>query len=138
MNINEARENTTHLMNVKDMLEVAKAYPDQNFMLGIPSRVLKVSIAYFGGINTASNTRNFDKLRKTKMGNQTKVFFEAIGERATNTILDNIAGHYGISRDEAYAEVTDNASEHLLDYVTGPERAATSVLMQRHGFGGAA
>lgn len=63
MNIDQARENTTHLMNVRDMLAIAKAYPDQNFMFGISSRVLKVSAAYYGGINTASNTRNFDRIR---------------------------------------------------------------------------
>jgi len=28
--------------------------------------------------------------------------------------------------------VTDEEAEHLLDYVTGPERAATSLLMKRH------
>jgi len=46
-------------------------------------------------------------------------------------VLANIAKHYGITGDEAYDEVTDEEAEHLLDYVTGPQRAATSVLMQR-------
>ena len=47
-------------------------------------------------------------------------------------ILSNIAKHYGITSAEAYAEVTSNEAEHLLDYVTGPQRAATSLLMKRH------
>jgi hypothetical protein len=48
-------------------------------------------------------------------------------------ILGNIAANYGITSEEAFAEVTDAEAEHLLDYVTGPARLATSALMQRHG-----
>lgn len=59
-------------------------------------------------------------------------FLAATDARTKAAILANIAKHYGITSDEAYAEVTDADAEHLLDYVTGPERAATSVLMQRH------
>jgi len=39
---------------------------------------------------------------------------------------------YGTTSAEAYAEITDEEAEHLLDYVTGPERASVSVLMRRH------
>jgi uncharacterized protein (DUF2164 family) len=60
-------------------------------------------------------------------------FFAAIDSKAKLLILENIANHYGISTAEAESEVTDVDAEHLLDYVTGPMRAATSVLMQRHG-----
>jgi hypothetical protein len=58
-------------------------------------------------------------------------FLAATDVATKNAILANIANHYGITSAEAYAEVTDVEAEHLLDYVTGPERAATSVLMQR-------
>jgi hypothetical protein len=60
--------------------------------------------------------------------------FLASTDAATKiAILANIAKHYGITKDEAYAEVTDEDAEHLLDYVTGPERTATSLIMKRHG-----
>ncbi len=59
--------------------------------------------------------------------------FLAATDAATKAaVLANIAKHYGITSAEAYAEVTDEEAEHLLDYVTGPERAATSLMMKRH------
>ena len=66
--------------------------------------------------------------------NNTAKFLACISSKAANLILDNIAAHYGISRQDAMDEVTGEDAEHLLDYVTGPERAATSVLMQKYGF----
>ena len=63
----------------------------------------------------------------------TKKFFAAIDAKTKSEIITNIAGNYGISQEAAFDEVTDQDAEHLLDYVTGPQRAATSVLMQRHG-----
>lgn len=63
----------------------------------------------------------------------TERFFSVIPPQTRNEILDNVANHYGISRQEAFEEVTDTEAESLLDYVTGPTRAATSILMQRHG-----
>jgi hypothetical protein len=70
---------------------------------------------------------------KTSNKSQTAKFLSVIDVRTKNDILTNIASHYGITVSEALAEVTDRNAEHLLDYVTGPMRAATSVLMQRHG-----
>jgi hypothetical protein len=52
---------------------------------------------------------------------------------ARDSILKSIAKHYGISAREVLDEVTHDEAEHLLDYMTEPERSATSVLMQRHG-----
>ena len=63
----------------------------------------------------------------------TTAFFAAIGQITRNIILENIAKHYGISQYQALLEVTAPEAECLLDYVTGPERNATHVLMQRHG-----
>lgn len=65
---------------------------------------------------------------------KTIAFLAKLDRPTKNEILGNIAKHYNISQAEAHEEVTDPEAEHLLDYVTGPQRAATSVLMQRHGF----
>jgi DNA-binding transcriptional ArsR family regulator len=59
-------------------------------------------------------------------------FLAAIPTATKALILNNIAEHYGITSAEAYDEVTDDEAESLLDYVTGAERAATSLLMKRH------
>ena len=63
----------------------------------------------------------------------TAKFLAAIDAATKSAILSNIASNYGISQSAAYDEVTDDEAEHLLEYVTGPQRAATSALMQRHG-----
>lgn len=63
----------------------------------------------------------------------TIIFLSKTSKAARDMILNNIANHYGISRDEAFDEVTRDDAEYLLDYVTGPERAAVQVLMQRRG-----
>ena len=60
-------------------------------------------------------------------------FFEKTDVKTKAAVLANIAKHYGITQAEAWAEITDEEAEHLLDYVTGPERAAVSVLLQRYG-----
>lgn len=64
----------------------------------------------------------------------TKQFLNKVGEGTKNEILKSIAGHYGISTKEAFEEITHEESEHLLDYLTEPQRSAVSVLMQKHGF----
>ncbi len=63
-----------------------------------------------------------------------KRFLSAVTLPAKAQILGAIAKHYGVSIGEIYDELTDADAEHLLDYMTGNERAATSVLMQKHGF----
>ncbi len=60
--------------------------------------------------------------------------FLAVTDAETKAeVLANIARHYGISEQEALAEVTGEEAQHLLDYVTGSARAAVCALMQRHG-----
>lgn len=59
-------------------------------------------------------------------------FLNAIDKETKTAILENIANHYQISTEQAYEEVTDDEAEHLLDYVTGSERTATYILMQKH------
>lgn len=66
-------------------------------------------------------------------GTNTKRFLDSLDSRTRAEILDNVANHYGITREAAYEEVTDDEAESLLDYVTGPQRAATSLLMKRKG-----
>ncbi len=61
-------------------------------------------------------------------------FFRVVDKRTKADILANIATHYGITPADAEAEVTRQDAEHLLDYVTGPVRAAASLMMKRHGF----
>lgn len=61
-----------------------------------------------------------------------RAFLASIDAETQRSILDNIAIHYGITRNKAFEEVTEDGAEHLLDYMVGPERAAASVLMQRH------
>ena len=65
-------------------------------------------------------------------GRITATFFRLTDAQTKAAILDNIAKHYGITSSEAYEEVTDESAEHLLEYVTGPQRAATSLIMRRH------
>lgn len=71
-----------------------------------------------------------------QMGNEmnTAKFLETIDTEAKTLVLTSIANHYGITAQEAFEEVTDTEAEHLLDYMNEPYRAATSVLMQKHGF----
>ena len=59
-------------------------------------------------------------------------FLTSIDAATKAAILANIANHYSITSDEAYDEVTDKDAKHLLDYVTGQQRMATSLLMKRH------
>jgi hypothetical protein len=67
-------------------------------------------------------------------GQINKIFLNQVDNQVKTEILNNIANHYAISPKEAFEEVIDNEAEHLLDYVTGSCRQASSVLMQKHGF----
>jgi len=70
---------------------------------------------------------------KKKMAKRNALFLSVIDDKEKTLILEAIATHYGITPQEAYAEVTDPEAEHLLDYMVEPQRSAASVLMQRHG-----
>jgi hypothetical protein len=72
-------------------------------------------------------------MNTTSTPNIAQQFLAVINATTKAEILGNIAANYGITSEEAFAEVTDAEAEHLLDYVTGPARLATSALMQRHG-----
>ena len=60
-------------------------------------------------------------------------FLCAADVQTRDAILAAISGHYGITRSEAQDEVFNADAEHLLDYLTGSVRAATSLLMRRAG-----
>lgn len=63
-------------------------------------------------------------------------FLSVVDGDTKAAILESIAGHYGITAEQAFAEVADEQAEHLLDYMIEPMRTATSALMQRHGMRG--
>ncbi len=68
--------------------------------------------------------------------NITASFLNSIDPRSKDAILNSIANHYGISKTDAYEEVTDDEAEHLLDYLVEPVRSETSVIMQACGVRG--
>jgi hypothetical protein len=56
------------------------------------------------------------------MGNsaaQTKLFLDSVDPRIKSKILSNIADNYGITKEEAFEEITDEDAEDLLEYITG-------------------
>lgn len=63
-------------------------------------------------------------------------FLAGLDQATRQEILGGIASHYGITEQQALAEVTQEGCEHLLDYVVEPLRTAASVLMQAHGLRG--
>lgn len=62
----------------------------------------------------------------------TRKFFSLTNAETQQAVLENIAKHYGISMNEALAEVTDDEAESLLDYVTGPLRVKVLAIYLRH------
>jgi hypothetical protein len=66
-------------------------------------------------------------------GQKNKAFFSMTDAKTARDVLSAIATHYGITSDEARADVTSDDSEHLLDYLTGATRTAVSLLMKRNG-----
>lgn len=62
----------------------------------------------------------------------TAKFLSVIDAGVAAELLSNIGKHYGITSEEALAEVLDS-EESILDYVTGPLRETASALMQRQG-----
>lgn len=68
--------------------------------------------------------------------NRNAQFLSAIKSEEKALIIGSIALHYGITVEEAEAEVIDAEAEHLLDYMREPQRSATSALMQQHNLRG--
>ena len=55
-------------------------------------------------------------------------FLASITPQIKALILGNIARHYGISPDAAFSEVTGEEAENIMDYVTGRDRLAISII----------
>lgn len=62
-----------------------------------------------------------------------QAFLATTDAKTKEAVLTAIANHYGITCEQAEDEVTHDEAEHLLDYLTGEVRTATSVLMRRRG-----
>jgi hypothetical protein len=58
-------------------------------------------------------------------------FLNSLDSNTLETVLNNIANHYGITQDEAFSEVTDKESENIMDYITGSIRPAVSLLFNK-------
>lgn len=82
----------------------------------------------------AHQARNMMGMTPMQNGAITKAFLASIDQKTKASILCAIAQHYAISTDEAEIEVCDPEAEHLLDYLVEPQRSATSLIMQKHGF----
>jgi hypothetical protein len=61
-------------------------------------------------------------------------FLNSVDQKMKNAILENIAKHYGISQQLALEEVTDELAENIMEYITGPNRAAFNLIYQRFIF----
>jgi hypothetical protein len=61
-----------------------------------------------------------------------KKFLSLTDANVRDEVLSHIANHYRITKEEALEEISDEEAEHLLDYLSGPVRTATSLLMRRH------
>lgn len=65
---------------------------------------------------------------------KTTAFLAVLDPDSRRYILSDIAEHYRITTEDAYAEVTDPFAENLLEYLGGSVRRVTNVLMRHHGF----
>jgi phosphohistidine phosphatase SixA len=66
-----------------------------------------------------------------------KLFLNLVDKDTRNEIVNSIATHYGTDAESIIEELTDNdEAEHLLEYMTEPQRTATSALMLRHNVRG--
>ena len=59
----------------------------------------------------------------------TTLLLSSVREETKNAILDNIAEHYGISRQDALEEITGDEAEYILDYITGDLRRFVHLMM---------
>jgi len=50
-------------------------------------------------------------------------FLMSLSTKLMNEILDGIARNYGITREEAFNEVTDVDAENIMDYITEDREA---------------
>lgn len=68
------------------------------------------------------------------MANRNAEFLSVIDKESKDAILSSIAKHYGISVEEAFAEVSDEESHDLLEYMIEPLRSGAHFMMCQLGF----
>jgi uncharacterized membrane protein len=89
-------------------------------------------------IETARQLRELKAARQPERApltnaQRTEAFLASTDSDTYQLVLSNVAQHYGITIREAHDELTHPEAEHLLDYVTGPDRMGIRLLMERHG-----
>ena len=60
-----------------------------------------------------------------------QAFLASVSKEMKNAIVSNIAKHYGINIYEAELELYDDEAESIMDYITGPERSAISLIYNK-------
>lgn len=122
---------------IEEALEILEMLQTDSFEEGGSIEPLSASGNYssneFGDtvIETPLDTFS-DKNSKTPKHNEITIeFLNSIDSKTKNEILSNIANHYGITKESAYEEITDEESESLMDYITGEIRPAISLLFQK-------
>ena len=60
-----------------------------------------------------------------------KAFLDDVDTAVREAILKSIGTHYGISLESVLEEVTQENAEHLCEYMVGPTRTATWVMMKK-------
>lgn len=68
------------------------------------------------------------------MAHRNEEFLSVIDSNTRAAIIGSIAEHYQVSTDVAHDAVTEDQAVNLLEYLIEPQRSATAVLMQQHGF----
>jgi hypothetical protein len=61
----------------------------------------------------------------------TIAFLNSLDSKTKNSILSNIANHYGITENQAYEEVIDEDAESIMDYITGSIRTTVSLFFNQ-------
>jgi hypothetical protein len=64
---------------------------------------------------------------------KTYLFLRNASAQTRDTVLNAIANHYGISKNEAFDEVTSEGAEYLVDYLTGNLRFTVHTMMRQAG-----
>lgn len=70
--------------------------------------------------------------QKQNKGTINVAFLQTLGVKTKQSIVSNIASHYGIRDADVMDEVSHDQAEFLFEYMVGPQRSATYLLMVRH------
>lgn len=64
---------------------------------------------------------------------KTYLFLRNASAQIRDSVLNAIANHYGITKSEAFDEVTGEGAEYLADYLTGNLRFTVHTMMRQAG-----